>query len=73
MAGGGGARHLDGSVQQLTLDFGSGHDSRVMRSSPTLGSMLSTEPAWDSLPLPLPLSLPHALSKINKVKKILIK
>ena len=33
------------SVERLTLDFGSGHDSRAVRSSPTLGSILSTEPA----------------------------
>ena len=27
------------SVKRLTLDFGSGHDHRVMGSSPVLGSM----------------------------------
>ena len=31
------------SVECLTFDFGSGHDLRVMRSSPVLGSMLSKE------------------------------
>ena len=33
------------SVQPPTLDFGSGHDPRVIESSPTLGSTLSVEPA----------------------------
>ena len=32
-------------VEHLTLDFGSGHDPRVMGSSPTLGSVLSMGPA----------------------------
>ena len=30
--------HLGGSVGYQTLDFGSGHDLRVVRLSPTLGS-----------------------------------
>ena len=45
-------------VQCLALDFSSGHDPRVMRLSPTLGSVLT---AWNllgihslSLSLPLP-------------------
>ena len=33
------------SVTSLTLDFGSGHDLRIMRLSPVLGSMLRTESA----------------------------
>ena len=33
------------SVEHLTLDFGSGHDPRVMGLSPTSGSMLSMKPA----------------------------
>ena len=33
------------SVKQLTLDFGSGHDLRVVRSSPMSGSVLGAEPA----------------------------
>ena len=37
------------SVERLTLDFSSGHDLRVMGSSPALGSVLSMEPAWNSL------------------------
>ena len=32
-------------VECLTLDFSSGHDPRVMESSPVLGSALSMEPA----------------------------
>ena len=33
------------SVEHLTLDFGSGHDLRVVRLSPVLGSALGMEPA----------------------------
>ena len=33
------------SVECLTLDFSSGHDLRVVGSSPASGSVLSTEPA----------------------------
>ena len=36
-------------VKCPTLDFSSGHDLTVVRSSPTLGSMLSMGPAWDPL------------------------
>ena len=43
------------SVKHPTLDFGSGHDLRVLESSPTSVSMLSGESAGDSFPLPLPL------------------
>ena len=32
-------------IKHPTLDFGSGHDLRVMRSSPTLGSVFSVESA----------------------------
>ena len=49
------------SVERPALDFGSGHDLRVVRSSPTLGSVLSTEPAWDSLSILPPLAHAHAL------------
>ena len=35
--------HLGGSVKHLTLDFGSGHDLRVVRLSPLSGSALSVE------------------------------
>ena len=37
------------SVKHPTLDFISGHDLRVLTSSPTSGSVLGEEPAWDSL------------------------
>ena len=33
------------SVEYLTLDFGSGHDLRIVRSSPVVGSMLDMEAA----------------------------
>ena len=36
------------------LDFGSGHDHRVVRSRPMLGSARGMEPAEDSLPLLAP-------------------
>jgi len=39
------------SVKLLNLDFCSGHDLRVMRSSPALGSAVGGESAWDSLPV----------------------
>ena len=39
---------------ELSVSFGSGHDVGVMEPSPAPGSLLSTESAWDSLPLPLP-------------------
>jgi len=32
------------SVEHLSLDFGSGHDPRVVGSSPTSGSALGVEP-----------------------------
>ena len=41
--------------RHLTLDFHSGHDLTVVRSSPMSGSALSEEPTWASLSLPLPL------------------
>ena len=41
-------------VKLPTLDFGSGHDLRVVELSPTLDSVLGIESAWDSLLLPFP-------------------
>ena len=41
------------SLERQTVDFGSGHDPRVMRSSPVSGSTLKMEPDWDSLSLSL--------------------
>ena len=49
-------------VKHPTLDFGRGHDLTVMRSSPTLGSMLGMELLWIlSLSLLLPLPCSHVL------------
>ena len=45
-------------VKHQTFNFNSGYDLRVMRLSPSSGSMLGTEPAWDSL-LPSPSVPPH--------------
>ena len=44
-------------VEHLTLHFGSGHDPRVMGSSPRSGSVLIMETVRDSLSLSLSLSL----------------
>ena len=65
------------SVEHQTLDFGSGHDPRVMGSSPTLGSTLSVETALDYLSVspyaPLPcLHSAHALSLSLKKKKCFV-
>ena len=51
------------SLERQTVDFGSGHDPRVMRSSPVSGSTLKMEPAWDSLSLSLSLSLSNKILK----------
>ena len=45
--------------------FGSGHDLRVLGSSPTSGSLLSREPASSSLSLPLCI-LVFCICQINK-------
>ena len=47
------------SIKHLTLDFGSGHDLKVMRSSPMSGSALGGGGPLENLsfPLPLPLTL----------------
>lgn len=42
------------SVERLTLDFGLGHDPRVIRSRLVSGSLFSRESAGDSFLLPLP-------------------
>ena len=41
----GGSAWLAQSVECPTLDFGSGHDPRVVELSPVLGSVLNMEPA----------------------------
>ena len=54
------------SGKHLTLDFGSGHDLRVLGSDPESSSVLSRESAWDSFSLsPSPCSCSLTLSKIN--------
>ena len=54
------------SVKCLILDVGSGHDLIVHEFQPRIGLCANrAEPAWDSLPLPLSLALPHSLS-LNK-------
>ena len=54
-------------VKLLTPDFGSGHDLRVVRSRPALGSALRVN-LLEILSFLLPLSYPHppALSKKKK-------
>ena len=60
------------SVEHQTLDFGSRLDLRTVGSSPTMGTMLSLEPAWHSFSLlpflcPSPLlTLTHSLSLSKK-------
>ena len=56
------------SVNHLTLDFGSGHDLRVMRLSPAVVFVLGMEPTWDLLPLFLP--FPHLKMKKTTFKKL---
>ena len=61
------------SVKRPTLDFGLGHDPRVVGWSPESGSTLSVKPADDSLslfpstrlPCSRAVSLTLALSKIK--------
>ena len=48
-------------VKHPTLDFGSGHDLRVVRLIPKSDSMLSVEPAADSLSPSLGSSPAHFL------------
>ena len=47
------------SVKHPTPDFGSGHDTRILKSSPASGSIPSGESL--SLPLPLPVLCAHSL------------
>ena len=68
------------SAERWTLDFGSGHDLTVRGFQPRPGLCAdSSEPASDSLSLPLSLFLPHLCSlslslslslKADKLKKI---
>ena len=43
------------------LDLGLGHYARIVALNSVLGSVMSVEPAWDSLSLSLSLSLSHSL------------
>ena len=52
-------------VKHQTLAFGSGHDLRVMKSSPTKGSVLSEESAFPSHSACPPVSV-HIHSLSNK-------
>jgi len=58
------------SVEQFTLDFGSGRDLRVLEWSPCQALHSAESLLEDSLPIPLPfpllsLSLTLCLSQIN--------
>ena len=54
-------------VKHLTLDFGSGHDPNGCEIEPHVGLCTGTEPAWDSLSLPLSLPSPYSLSLSLKI------
>ena len=60
-------------VKHLTLDLGSGHDLTAHEFEPHIGLCDgSTEPAWDSLllSLPLPCTLSLSLKKKKHLKNI---
>ena len=62
----GGGPWVAQSGKHLSLEFGSGHDLRVMRLSPALGSMLGVEPVKIlclSAPPPLIRECSFSLSK----------
>ena len=54
-------------VKHLNLDFGSGHDLKILRSSPASGSVMSTEACLRFF-LPLHLPLPPSLKNKDKKK-----
>ena len=56
------------SVECLTLDFGSGHDPRVLGSSPVSGSLLGAEPTWDSSSPSVPPIRAHVLVRALSLK-----
>ena len=56
------------SVKRPILDFGSGPDLTVTGWSPSVRLRTGLEPASDSLS-PLPLPLPHSLSRTTTKKK----
>ena len=55
-------------VKCLTLDFGSGHDPTVVRSSPVLGSLLAAWNLSGILSLSLSLPIPHSCVVSLKIK-----
>ena len=58
-------------VERPTLDFGSDHDLTVREFEPHIGLCAdSVKPAWDSVSLPLSLTLPHPQNKEINLKKI---
>ena len=57
------------SAKHLTLDFGSGHDRRVLRSVPMLDSVHGVEPAWVSVFPAAPPSQPYLCSVSLSLKK----
>ena len=57
------------SVEHPTLDFSSGHDPKVMGLSPTSGSVLGVEPAWDKSVLTISQSLHFPTNIINRFSK----
>ena len=57
-------------VKHLALDFGSGHDLIVHEFKPHIRIHTdSVEPAWDSLPLSLPLPICALFLSQNKLLK----
>ena len=56
------------SVVCLTLDSGSGHDSRVMGSSSGSGSVLSVEPSLSSSALPSSCTHVRLLARLLSLK-----
>ena len=57
------------SIKHTTLDFGSGHDLMILRSSPTSGSLLTAWRLLGILILPLSLPLPCSCSFSPKTNK----
>ena len=57
------------SVKRLTLDFGSGQDLTVHEIESCIGLCSgSTDPAWDSLSVPLSLPLPMLMFSLSLSK-----
>lgn len=54
-----------------SLDFGSGHEHRVVRLSYTLGSVMGVQPSEDSLPLPLLTPMCVHMCSLSLLKKLI--